>query len=409
MKFIFEDTDNFLNFTSCKDVNPSTIRRFGTSSLVMKIIKKNNGLVVSAFQNHENYIISASVNHSPNDWAKKDGFLKYLTPRQLSDLKNKKAMVLLDQTLEGYQTNWLWDYFHNECSAYEVDPRSIIYITGNMLAEEQYDTWASNSKILSKISVISHPIFENDVFEIFQETIKERSFDYWLDYKKNNLKNIKDYNCLQKRLRAHRIWFYNHLYKEKLLSYGLVSMNPYNYKSSYMEGKWLPFEASEEANKILPLLIYGKNNNEKDDNYYIRRITDQVFKDTWVSVISEASFADSDHTLFLSEKIFKPIACMHPFIIVGNKNSLKKLKEMGYKTFEGFIDEDYDSLSTFDRFDAITKSIKKIIDTPNKIDWYYSMKEILVHNYNTLKTNSLKISPGEERLNIIYKEYFNYE
>ena len=36
---------------------------------------------------------------------------------------------------------------------------------------------------------------------------------------------------------------------------------------------------------------------------------------------------------YLTEKTFKPILNMQPFVIVGNAYSLKMLKQLGYKTF----------------------------------------------------------------------------
>jgi hypothetical protein len=404
INFVFEDTDQSLNFLNCKDINPSGIRRFGTSPFAMKLINTGKAYKFDNVYRPENYIISASVNHSPNDWAKEEGCISYINRKQLTDVRDGRAMILLDQTLEGYQTTWLWEYLHNDCKRNNINPRSLIYVTGNMLAAEQYQEWAANQS--DKILIIPYAIFESDVYEISQEMGLSDNFNKNLQYKKDNLQNITDYNCLQKRLRAHRIWFYNLLFKEKLLDHGLISMNPCNHRASYFEGRWLSIEEIEESNKLLPLLVYGKNNNECDDNYYIRRITDQIFLDSWVSVISEASFGDSDGTIFLSEKIFKPIACMHPFIIVGNKNSLAKLKSMGYKTFEGYIDESYDTLSTFERFDAIIKSIKHIVEMPDKLSWFESMKDTLIHNYNTLKKNSSADSVAKRTLENYYKEYF---
>ena len=404
INFVFEDTDQNLNFLNCKDVNPSGIRRFGTSPFAMKLVNSGKACKFDNVRRPENYIISASVNHSPTDWAKEEGCISYINRKQLTDVRQGRALILLDQTLEGYQTTWLWEYLHKDCQRNNINPRSLIYVTGNVLAAEQYQGWAVDQT--DKILVIPYAIFESDVYEISQEMGLDDNFDKNLQYKQDNLQNITTYNCLQKRLRAHRIWFYNLLFKENLLDHGLVSMNLCNHRASYFEGRWLSMEEIEESNKLLPLLIHGKNNNEQDDNYYIRRITDQIFLNSWISVISEASFGDSDGTIFLSEKIFKPIACMHPFIIVGNKNSLAKLKEMGYKTFEGFIDESYDTLSTFERFDAIVKSIKKIIEMPDKLTWFKSMKDILIHNYNTLKKNSINDSVAKQSLENYYKEYF---
>ena len=88
--------------------------------------------------------------------------------------------------------------------------------------------------------------------------------------------------------------------------------------------------------------------------------------------------------MFLSEKTFKVIACRHPFMIMGNKDSMKMLRKMGYKTFDGFIDESYDSLPTHERLNSIIESIRKIDNIKDKIEWYTSMKKIVEFNYTNL-------------------------
>jgi len=84
------------------------------------------------------------------------------------------------------------------------------------------------------------------------------------------------------------------------------------------------------------------------------------------------------------KKTFKAIACQHPFIIVGNRYSLRKLREMGYKTFDGFIDESYDTLPTHERMQAIIESLKKITEIEDKLAWFDSMQDIVQHNYRVL-------------------------
>jgi hypothetical protein len=242
-------------------------------------------------------------------------------------------------------------------------------------------------------------VYNNSVW-----TALEASVDKHLSYKKIN--EIKDFNCLQKRLRGHRVWFYIRMFEEQLLKHGLVSMNPFNTNTVYFEDRILPKERADVANSMLPLIVHGKNNNEFDDRYYIQRIQDQVCLDSWVTVVSEASFSDFDQQLFLSEKVFKPIVCFHPFIILGNKGSLKELRDMGYKTFDGFIDESYDNLSTFERYDAIVESIKKIIAIEDKASWIESMRPILEHNYENLKKNATKINPAFASLEKAYNKYF---
>lgn len=335
------------------------------------------------------------------------GIFTYLNKKYLNDLKSRKAMLLIDQSLEGYQTNWLWKYFHDECTNYKINPESIIYVTGNLIADELYREWCQDNNINNKIHVVPNTHFEHDVKFMADSMELDITVDRHLQYKKDNVHGIKTYNCLMKRLRAHRCWWYTYLFKNNLLDDGLVSMNRFSRKHTCFDDRFLTHDMCKKSNEILPLEIYGKSNVEKPDNFYIRRILPEVHLDTWVSVVSEASFSDDDHTVFLSEKLFKPIVCMHPFIVVGNRNSLKKLREMGYKTFEGYIDESYDDLPTLDRFVAIIDTIKKIQTIEDKLSWYESMRDILEHNYKILCENSNKLNPSCNQIYKIEKSYFN--
>jgi len=79
---------------------------------------------------------------------------------------------------------------------------------------------------------------------------------------------------------------------------------------------------------------------------------------------------------------------------------------MGYKTFTGFIDESYDTLPTFERFDAVINTIEKIIAVKDKAAWFAEMQDILDHNYETLKRNSQTTNPAFKRVIEIYESKF---
>ena len=413
INFVFENLTEFENFIDCPDVNPSTMKRFTTAPIANCMIHRTDiaqGFTVE--DRLEKYIIATAVNHSPGDWTgsplAKDNKVKnifhYLNPIYLQDLRNGKAMLLFDQSLEGYQELWLWEYFHSECECYGVNPNQVIYVTGNTIAPEQYKQWANENKKTDRITVIPYSHFEDD---LKQRAKKDdiADFDQNLNYKKSKLDQIKTYNCLQKRLRSHRIWLYFHLYHAGLIPEGMVSMNTFKVEPIWLEGYCVEGDLLREAQELLPLLVYNTPNNVHNDVYYINRILPEIFLDTWVSVISEASFADSDNTLFLSEKIFKPIACNHPFIIAGNRGSLKKLRELGYRTFDGYIDESYDDLPTFERFNAITKAIRDIVNIEDKVAWYESMRPILEHNKEVLMSKESSSNPAYLALHECFEKF----
>ena len=198
------------------------------------------------------------------------------------------------------------------------------------------------------------------------------------------------------------------MYKANLLDCGLISTNDWgNAFVGSIDGKSADVTLLQEARTVLPLEIYNTPNNIHDDGWYIDRIHAQVYKDSWLSVVSEPIFNDDDLAVFISEKTFKSIACMHPFIILGGRNSLRALREMGYRTFEGYIDESYDTMSSHDRMAAIIQELKRIDAIEDKISWFSGMREILEYNYNLLHSKQDNRTLGSIELINYCKGYFN--
>ena len=58
----------------------------------------------------------------------------------------------------------------------------------------------------------------------------------------------------------------------------------------------------------------------------------------------------------------KPIMNFHPFFVVGNPFTLKRLKELGFKTFSDVWDESYDNeLDMKIRVGMIVEEVKKLL------------------------------------------------
>ena len=420
MNFLFEDLKELRNFVDCKDVCPSGIGRFGVSPLVnvinILVYEKKEGFK-TIHSDCDNYIISAGVNHSPDDWTgynpKVKSLFSHLNNKYINDLRSGNALLLIDQSFEGYQTPWLWDWFHEDCQKYQILPSSVVYVTGNMIVDEVYKKWADDKNITNRLKVIGYPHFEIDVAmnainrPVVSDLPPLPTFEDHINYKTKNIEYIKSYACLNKRIRPHRVWFYNYLYHSGILNKGLVSMNEFQKHPYNWEGKEMSQEILDEISSILPIRVYGKPNDELDDNFYINRFNPEICLDTYVSVVSEAHCGDSDQTMFLSEKIFKPIATRHPYMVMGNKDSLRKMREIGYKTFDDFIDQSYDSLPTHERLESIIKSLIKIENIQDKLSWFKSMENDLEHNYNILTGNIYnKRVLALDELENYYKEYF---
>jgi len=83
------------------------------------------------------------------------------------------------------------------------------------------------------------------------------------------------------------------------------------------------------------------------------------YNNTAIEVVLETLFDDSRH--HLTEKILRPIACGRPFILASTAGSLQYLKQYGFQTFDGLIDESYDLITDSRmRLTAIVQEMKRI-------------------------------------------------
>jgi hypothetical protein len=80
---------------------------------------------------------------------------------------------------------------------------------------------------------------------------------------------------------------------------------------------------------------------------------------TAIEVVLETVFDDTKW--HLTEKALRPIACGHPFILVGTPGILQYLKSYGFRTFGEYIDENYDSIQDpVARLEAVVKLMQSL-------------------------------------------------
>jgi len=103
---------------------------------------------------------------------------------------------------------------------------------------------------------------------------------------------------------------------------------------------------------------------------------------SFCNIVTETFFNKDDIT-FITEKTEKCFSAHQPFISVTTPFFLKKLKELGFKTFDKWWDESYDNeVDNEIRMEKIKNTIRYINSLSNeKLSEIYSeMQPILVHN-----------------------------
>jgi len=105
------------------------------------------------------------------------------------------------------------------------------------------------------------------------------------------------------------------------------------------------------------------------------------YKRIYFNIVTESCYYED--CIYFSEKTFRPISQLTPFLFVGTPFSLAKLREVGFKTFSPYIDESYDEeIDNDKRFFMILDEVKRLCNMTKKEihKWYYEMEDILIYN-----------------------------
>jgi hypothetical protein len=95
---------------------------------------------------------------------------------------------------------------------------------------------------------------------------------------------------------------------------------------------------------------------------------------------------------FPTEKTVRPMLLKKPMIVMGSRDYLDYLHQMGFKTFNNFWDENYDGFADSNRYIKILELIDQIakLSVAELDRMYHDMQLILDHNYNLLMNQSYK-------------------
>jgi hypothetical protein len=112
------------------------------------------------------------------------------------------------------------------------------------------------------------------------------------------------------------------------------------------------------------------------------------YQDIFVDCVSESHVLG--RTFFPTEKTTRPMWCKKPFVIFGSRDHLAYLRQMGFRTFYQFWDEDYDGYEGRDRLTRILKLIDWLgsQSTETLENMYQHMQPILEHNYSLLMSQN---------------------
>ena len=315
-----------------------------------------------------------------------------ITDEVLHRIRDKTAYFLVTLLYEGYLDdeflNHLSDYFRSK----GLPLTQIIYMTNCYNGKEVYEDYCKRNHKLPEMQMEYFPVFRIDKCDV-QQAIKESVV---LKYKPGPRK--KTFLCFNRRYNDHRLMLYLAVVQQGLIDqcyYSMDKTQPEANRSFIDNCKYLLSRFSDmgldssdvlSADKLLPLIL----DNSDFNRYPMENSVDPVkhlYDTSLINIVTETYFFNK--IIHITEKTYKPIAFMQPFILVAAAGSLQHIKDMGFKTFGNFWDESYDQeLDDKQRFRKITALIQSIADwtEEEKTEFTFKVKDIVDYNAAHLNT-----------------------
>jgi hypothetical protein len=108
----------------------------------------------------------------------------------------------------------------------------------------------------------------------------------------------------------------------------------------------------------------------------------KIYNQTAYTLVAETNY--SNHYSFYTEKTVKPILARRLFVILGGQNQLSNLHHLGFQTFDGIIDESYDTVAdNSGRFKKAVDQIEYLMTQPQE-EVLDKIKPVCEHNFNLM-------------------------
>ena len=310
-----------------------------------------------------------------------------ISSKVIKDAQNGKCKILLNYGYEGLSA------FHRDTILYKPLLERVHFLLDKYkIAHKDFIYMDSNHRLdkLSMDTDINIIQYEYCAFDQWRYTtvnfdmmyhgnsISSNNMRKWVRTK-NKLRS-KYYLSFNRLPKKHRVDLIVSLDKNNLLDKGYVS-----FANNISDWNWRDMVTElerESLEKKMPLVIDRKDLS--DAKYSYEKFEVKYYLDSYFQIATGNNFTDFNDQLIFSEKIWKPITNLQPFIYLDDTDALKKLQEYGFKTFHPFIDESYDNvIDTEERFVMIENEINKLCNKSiEEIDeWYWSIEETLKHNY----------------------------
>ncbi len=274
--------------------------------------------------------------------------------------------IVVNDTSEGF----LYTYFEK---IHKLKFRSkIIYKSANLNGAEIYQQWCKQNNCIAKMQIV----YKNCHFESIRSFYKNNDIYLHLNYKSKWFCNLNN------RQHEHRCEALAYLHNLNLIDKGIVSFRSLK-KDTHTnfvqrcKNSPLSKEILQDTEKLLPLHVDHVESANPIEYSKPNDFNPKIYS-SLINLTSETFYYEPG--LFLSEKTWKPILAGQMFIIIGQKYTLKRLRDLGFETFGHILDESYDNMDNDKRMYAAIDQLDILLKK-------YTLKQLNKFTHKIRKRN----------------------
>lgn len=187
---------------------------------------------------------------------------------------------------------------------------------------------------------------------------------------KTKIKPDKKFLCLNRRVFYHKYQIIEELFKRDLLDETRLTWVD-NYTPLEMIDSDLAHKLKLNGLEFKSIqlegdVMYGSRLSYHDE--FLFTINPEWYYKSKVDIITETMLYDE--AIHITEKTYKSIYLGLPFVVSATKGHLKHLRDMGFKTFNSIINEDYDEMNDKNK-------VHHIVDAAIELSKVYNTAEVL--------------------------------